>query len=60
MDEKEKARRLSLSMGKAEGGYTSPPRPVRRMTDGVESQRKPGGRESISTLWSIGDSPDRH
>lgn len=58
-DEKEKARRLSLSTGKAEGGYTSPPRPVRRMTDGVEGQKR-GGRESISTLWSMGDSPDRH
>jgi hypothetical protein len=60
-DVKEQARRLSLSTGKAETGYTSPPRIVRRITDietGPSGVRRSG---SISTLWSVNDtpSPDR-
>jgi hypothetical protein len=58
-DQKERARRLSLSTGKAEVGYTSPPRPVRRMTESGQGQMRESA--SVSTLWSVGDdSPDRH
>jgi hypothetical protein len=67
-DKQERARRESLSKGKAEGGYTSPPRlsSLRRHTDqalGTGSKRggEHKGRDSISTLWSLGDtdSPPR-
>lgn len=54
-DVKEQARRLSLSTGKAEGGYTSPPRIVRRMTDTEGPKGVRSG--SISTLWSVNDTP---
>jgi len=58
-DVKEQARRLSLSMGKAEGGYTSPPRVVRRITDtSIEGSKAKGmGSGSISTLWSVNNTP---
>jgi hypothetical protein len=61
-DEKERARRKSLSAGRAEGGYTSPPRTVRRVTDLGPDRRDIDGDQirqsgSISTLWSIGSSP---
>ena len=58
-DVKEQARRLSLSTGRAEGGYTSPPRVTRRITDTEVAKRRGSG--SISTLWSVNDtpSPDR-
>ena len=69
-DQRESMRRVSLSKGKAEGGYTSPPRlsSMRRHTDNEMQKHgnsvKSGGqrgRESISTLWSLGDtdSPPR-
>jgi len=58
-DVKEQARRLSLSTGKEGGGYTSPPRVTRRITDTEVVRRS--GTGSISTLWSVNDtpSPDR-
>jgi hypothetical protein len=67
-DAKEKARRASLSSGKQQGGYTSPPRTTRRLTDlgpgsgpgsgpGREQKMRQGG--SISTLWSVASSPSQ-
>ena len=75
-DVKEQARRLSLSTGKTEAGYTSPPRVTRRITDvdavkrkvvtegsvpRIGSERGTRRNGSISTLWSVNDtpSPDR-
>jgi hypothetical protein len=54
-DVKEQARRLSLSTGKEGGGYTSPPRFTRRITD--TEMARGGGSGSISTLWSANDTP---
>jgi len=54
-DVKEQARRLSLSTGKEGGGYTSPPRVTRRITDTEVVRRSGSG--SISTLWSVNDTP---